>query len=257
MLQQQYAPRGSNLYYVLRKVPKAKQEFYLALSAFALELNYAAEQYREVAVAEKKLAWWYEEVERFFIGKSAHPLLQALFPVQERLSKTAMQALVEANLLSLKTHVFETRNELWQHYQHLGGIRLALLSALFNTQSSHVEIHLHELGIVDEILRHLCGIREFLVRQHLYFAMEDFQHQKIDPAPILQLKQLATLAPLCEEYFQFAKQQYQTIPFVLKPLQLEVLLKLKQAELMRRDTWKFFTHQVELSPIRKLWLTTF
>ncbi len=259
---QQYAPRGTDLYYILRQVRGHARAAYLALSAFCLELNRTAERYTEPQIAEKKLAWFAEEVEQFFQGKARHPFFEPLSEFQEHLSKTALLALVEAHVASLHTHVFETRVDLFQHYQHLGGIRLSLLAKLLGTRSMEMETHVHELGVVDEMLRHLRDFRIFLGRQHLYFALEDFQNLKIDPSPILQLKDIETLIPLFEEYFHFAKTRFYDIQTHfqgpgMKPLRLEVLLKLKQAERMHRNAWPFLKVQLELSPLRKLFLTSF
>lgn len=243
-----YAPRGSDLYYILRKLPQAERGCYLGIQALATELNRTAEEYREVSVAEKKLVWWHEEIERFFKGDTAHPILQSLMPWQSSLSQTAMLALVEANALSLKTHIFETRSELLQHYQHLGGIRFGLLTGV-PTELTHT------LGVRDEILRHLIHFKTFLERQHLYFAMEDFQTFGIDPQPILQLKQLHTLKPLFDHYFGLPLEV--SLPRELPGLTLPILLKTKQAVLMQKDSWQFYVHRIELSPLMKLFLTSF
>lgn len=254
---QTYCERGSDLYYVLRTLAGEKQNAYLALSAFCQELNRTAEDYKEVSIAEQKLAWWANEVERLFANEASHPFTKALAPFMHRLSKTAMLALIEANVLSLRTQIFETRAELLQHYQHIGGIRFALLGSLLEVRAVAIETHLHELGVVDEILRHLRDFGRFLARQHLYFAMEDFQKQKIDPQPILQLKNLETLAPLFQEYFEFAKAEFANLTMMPRTCRMEVKLKLKQMALASKENWQFHRHQVELSPLAKLFITTF
>ena len=258
-----YAPPGSDLYYTLRKLPPALRGRYLGIAALARELNRTAEEYREVSVAEKKLVWWHEDIERFFKGEASHPILQSLMPWQSSLSQTAMLALVEANALSLKTHIFETRSELFQHYQHLGGIKFDLIWPSPMRESREETQARHLLGIRDEVLRHLIHFKTFLGRQHLYFAMEDFQAHGIDPKPILQLKQLHTLWPLFNEYFELPSElsSPDSLSFPRKresrPLRMQVLLKHKQAALMQKDHWQFSTHQIELSPLMKLFLTTF
>lgn len=258
-----YAPRGSDLYYVLRKVPRMLRGRYLGIAALAKELNRTAEEYREVSVAEKKLVWWHEDIERFFKGEASHPILQSLMPWQSSLSQTAMLALVEANALSLKTHIFETRAELFQHYQHLGGIKFDLIFPPPTGRGNEETKVRHLLGIRDEVLRHLIHFQTFLGRQHLYFAMEDFQAHGIDPTPILQLKQLHTLRPLFDAYFGLPSECLSPDCFSFprrresRLLRMQVLLKHKQAALMQKDDWQFSTHQIELSPLMKLFLTTF
>lgn len=254
---QAYAAPGSDLYYVLRTVAGDRKAAYLALSAFCIDLNRTAEEYKEVSVAEQKFAWWFKEVERLFAGEANHPFMLELAPFTEHLSKTAMLALIEANLLSLKTQIFETRSELLQHYQHLGGIRFALLASLINARSVATEIHLHQLGVASEILRHLRDFGNFLARQHLYFAMADFQKLGIDPHPILQLKNLETLMPLFQEYFELARAECTILSTMPKPFKAEMKLKLKQMERISKENWQFYRHHVELSPLLKLFTVTF
>ncbi|MCX7122202.1 MAG: squalene/phytoene synthase family protein [Gammaproteobacteria bacterium] len=253
MILSTYSPRGSDIYYVLRKVPFKKREAYQALHAFCAELNQISEHYREPQVAEQKLWWWQDEIIRFFENKAAHPLLTALIPERERLSKTALLALIEANLLSLKTHIFETRAELFKHYQHLGGIQFDLKAQILG-QTKDPLLH-HDLGMRAEILRHLIQFRHFLQKQHLYFSLEDFRQYQIDPQPILQGRELNTLTPLFENYFSTSLNERPNYKLELKPLFLELKLKIKQIQQIKNDNWQWFKNKVELNALQKLFFT--
>ena len=251
----EYTPRGSDIYYVLRQVPFKKREAYQALHILATEFNRIAEDYREPGVAEQKLLWWKTEIERFFAGEAQHPFLIALQNQREQLSKTALLALIEANLLSLKTHIFETRSELLQHYQHLGGIQFDLKAKLLGSTTDPI-LH-HTLGTLSEILRHLIHFRHFLLKQHLYFSLEDFREYHIDPQPILQGRELNTLTPLFENYFSNAKKDLPIYTPTLKPLYLEINLKTKQIDKIKSSQWTLFKNKIELNPLQKLFFSIF
>ncbi len=246
--------RGSDLYYVLRQVPFKKRAAYQALHLLCQEFNQISEHYREPAIAEKKLKWWQEEMQRFFRDKSSHPLLVPLKTMRSHFTVTPFLALIEANLLSLKTHIFETRTELLKHYQHLGGIQFELKARLLNAESQP-QIH-HTLGTLAEIFRHLIDFRKFINQQHLYFALEDFRQYQIDPAPILQLQSHETIAPLFEAYWTLTQKDWPTRQNQLRPLFLEVKLKQKQVAAIRQQGWQWFRYQVELTPLQKLFFTT-
>jgi phytoene synthase len=251
------ASPGSDFYYVLRQIALPKRQACQAFWAWSAELNHIAEHYREADIADKKLAWWQSEIDLLFKGTPQHPLTRAFLPYRDLLRPQALNALIEANRLSLKTHIFETRSELFQHYQHLGGIRFAELSRLLGEIVA--EPLLHEAGIMAEIFRHLIDFRFFLQKQHLYFALEDFQAHDIAPQPVIQGKALDTLAPLFDTYFNFACATL--TPTFLKslprPLRLILRLQKKQLLLIQKDAWQFYRHQVELSPLQKLFFTHF
>jgi phytoene synthase len=250
---EKYSYRGSDIYYVLRQVPYKKRQSYQALHALASELNHISEHYHEATIATQKLHWWSDEVQRFFVGQASHPFLKALEPARSILSKTALLALIEANLLSVQTHIFETRAELLQHYQHLGGIQFDLKAQILGR---HMPPLLpHQLGMQAEILRHLIHFKPNMDRQHLYFALEDFRQYQIDPQPILQGKNSADLQPLFAAYFALAQQDQPSIPRLLKPLYLEWKLKHRQVGKIAKQSWQWQRFQVELTPLQKLILT--
>lgn len=251
----EYAPLGSNRYYSLRYVLQEKSRAYAAFMAWADTLNDIAEQYREPSIAKQKLGWWQDEIHRLFNQKPSHPLTKNLLSSLDALSQTTCEALIEANLLSLQTHIFETRSALFQHYQHLGGLRFSQAAALLNSPCPLPL--LHEMGLKDEILRHLIHFNAFLKRQHLYLALEDFQAFSLDPQPILQGQNLPTLPPLLNEYFKCAKPPSLSQEKIPKPLRIEWKLKMKQGQLMQKEGWQFYRHRLELSPLYKLWVSCF
>lgn len=277
----EYAPEGSDIYYVLRQVPDAQKSAYLAVHAFAMELYKISENYRAVNIAQQKLAWWCEEIKRLYQGIPTHPISKTLSPDLKLydLKEIEFLAMLEGAMLSTTTQIFATESELRQHYQHLGGI-LATLKAkvlsrcvILGTPQSGVaedpvcnsiaQRYLHQLGIIQEILRHLLEFPKFLQRQYLYLPLSAFQQDNLDPQPILQGKNLITLTPLLHnELHQAEKLLVDTLSQLNKsqkkafrPLILEVKLKLKQAQKTASNAWQIFDYRLELSPLMKLFFT--
>lgn len=261
----QYAPRGSDIYYALMQVPKDKKAPYLAIHALNAELQKISEHYRELKVAQQKLAWWAEEIKALYQGMPKHPITQAL---QEDLNlyqikEIELLAMVEAAMLSATTQIFANENELRQHYQHTGGINIALKAKILSNESD--PNLMHQLGISMEILRHLLEMPRFLERQHLYLALSAFQSTNIDPQPILQGKNLDALKPLLEQELKQAQDLFTQVSLkldkkekqTLKPLLLELKLKLKQAQKTSADAWQIFSYRLELSPLVKFFLSWF
>ena len=67
-------PRGSMLHYSLLFAPEDKRPALTLVHAFRAHLQSIARATREPQVAELKLGWWREELDRIDAGKARHPL---------------------------------------------------------------------------------------------------------------------------------------------------------------------------------------
>jgi phytoene synthase len=267
----EYAPAGSDIYYVLRQVAPEKKSFYLALHAYAQELYKTSEHYKEVAIAQKKLIWWVDEIKNLYQGAPKHPLTKILQDAIGRyqLKEIELLAMIEAAMLATTTQIFMTEAELRQHYQHTGGIVASLKAKILDIEKISIDAgwqnKVHQLGSAYEILRHLLNFPKSLHRQHLYLPLSLFQEYQIDPQPILQNKNLSTLVPLLNAEFESAKKLIITTKLALTPLEqkhlrpllLELELKLKQVQKTAKAAWKIFDYHLELSPLFKLLFTEF
>ncbi len=262
-----YAPVGSDIYYLLRQVPLAKKIPYLALHAFAAELYKITVNYRELSVAQQKLAWWFEEIKRMYQYQATHPITKALqdFISIYDIKEIELLAMIEGTVVATTTQIFATESELRQHYQHTGGIITALKSKVLCPPAQNIIVLMHQLGVASEILKHLLDFPKFLERQHLYLPLSLFQEQCIDPQPILQRKELERLKPLFQIEFTSAKTIVAEIKNKLsteqkkelRPLLLETTLLIKQVNKTANKDWHIFHYRLELSPLYKFLLTEF
>lgn len=263
----EYATPGSDIYYVLNQIPQNKKIPYLAIHAFTTELHKISEQYRELKIAQQKLVWWIQEIQDLYQGKPKHPISKILQPyLQEfNIKEIELLAIIEGVMLSTSTQIFETESELRQHYQHIGGISAGLKAKiLMHDENINIQM-MQQLGVAYEILRHLIDMPKFLSRQHLYLALSSFRQAQIDPQPIIQGKNLENLKPLLAKEFELAKtlsneviqKLNQEQKKMLKPLLLELKLKIKQTQKISDDAWQIFSYRLELSPLVKLLISWF
>lgn len=262
-----YAPVGSDIYYVLRQVPLAKKTPYLALHAFAAELYKIAVNYKELNIAQQKLAWWFDEIKRMYQHQATHPITQTL---QDDISiydikEIELLAMIEGATVATTTQIFATESELRQHYQHIGGIVTALKAKVLWPEAQNSVVSMHQLGVAKAMLKHLLDFPKFLERQHLYLPLSLFQEQHIDPQPILQGRGLERLKPLFQIEFKSAKTIIAEIKTKLstqqqkelRPLLLETALLIKQVHKTANKDWQIFHYRLELSPLYKFLLTEF
>ncbi len=173
--------RGDDFYYACLKTPAAKAfpaKVIQALWEWVVQISEAS---KDPEIAQKKLAWCRQDIDSIYLGNPTHPITQALVPIVQacQIRQSQLAALIEASTLTLSTQLFETQASLNQHYQHLGGLRLTLLSQVLTPHLVHPahpaqEKALHTLGIAQEIIRHLQFFKKHLMHQRLYLPLETF-----------------------------------------------------------------------------------
>ncbi len=78
--QQKAAASGSSFYYAFLFLPPEKRRAITALYAYCREVDDAVDEVSEPAVAQAKLAWWAQEIDRLYAGSPQHPVTRALAP---------------------------------------------------------------------------------------------------------------------------------------------------------------------------------
>ena len=262
----EWAPPGSDWYYALARVTPKQKHAIVALYAYAQTLHHIAERYHEPGIAEIKLHWWQDEIERVFQQQAQHPIGQALqiSATQFALNKTALLALIEAASLSLKTQRFETQNQLAQHYQHTGGIMVSQMATVLHNAplNGPIETYTHTLGIALETIRHIIDTPYYLARQHLYFPTQTIEQAHIDLNALMQKPQGdRQLKTLLQQQAKWAREQYQQALMALpkdaldtpKPLLIYAKLQFKKLDKIERDGLRVCERRLELSPLAKWW----
>lgn len=79
---------GSNSYYAWRFTESAWQTPWLLLATLSHSLWDIALHYRELSVAQAKLLWWVEEMQRTAVGQPEHPLTKALLTTFPDITQT-------------------------------------------------------------------------------------------------------------------------------------------------------------------------
>jgi len=146
-------------------------------------------------VAEKKIHWWHEEIERMIAGEARHPstkVCQQDFARGQESSIASEQAISEACLLllsSVSTVRFTPPETIEQRHEQLVSNfkgRLALLShALSNkiadlAPESHPEVAAEALGKHDQLAR----LPSLLHRGQPVFCTDDYKAHGISPSDL-------------------------------------------------------------------------
>ena len=74
------AASGSSFYYAFLFLPLERRRAITAVYAYCREVDDIVDEVSDPAVAQAKLAWWAQEIERLFSGSAQHPVALALAP---------------------------------------------------------------------------------------------------------------------------------------------------------------------------------
>src|SRR5512147_2678497 len=78
--QRKAAASGSSFYYSFLFLPPPRRRAITALYAYCREVDDVVDDAIDAGVAEAKLAWWGEEIDRMYAGEPQHPVTRALAP---------------------------------------------------------------------------------------------------------------------------------------------------------------------------------
>lgn len=259
------APRGSALYYSLLDSAADPRHVIISLHAFHQEIMKIAERYQEPSVAQAKLGWWQEEVKRLGQAEATHPITQSLQHYCSRfgLPEAALSAIIAAARLSIDIQIYPGQTELSHHYQHSGGLLELLKARVFAGGSADLdtEQYAQTLGIALDTIRHLSDFARHLQRGHLYLPADQLAAQQIAIDKILQRQDLDKLITAFAQQANYAREQYQAalkrLPATQyakqRPGRIYAKLQFKLLDAIEIDGFQVLKHQLELSPLKKLW----
>lgn len=207
---------GSSLYYSLLWTDPAARERFVSRLNLIQALNGTLDDVQEPQVAERKIHWWHEELQRMFDGQARHPATQAC---QINLTRTpALTAESESAvndhapmlsacldiLSSVSTSRFTPPKDDTEADARLTRNHVAQLALLSHALSEHDD-DLHQDSHSDiaalALAKHgqLSKLPYLLHRGHPVFSDEMYQRHKTKPADLAQHVRVAQPADAADQ----------------------------------------------------------
>ncbi len=258
------APAGSDNYYALSGLETHKQEAIKIILAVFDNIMSMPFVLREDEIVRTKLRWWKEELIKTQQQHASHPLCIALMPIMEKyqLSYNALLQCISTIEDRVQQSQFPDEQSLRDYYTYTYGIRERIIAKIiFPETKQHSEaIHhiAYSLGLIDN-LKH---IRARAAKTYVFFADEEARALNVDKNLVLSMKTSESLKKLFKHHIDKAQQHFQigadsiratTGGSLLRPLLLRGHLGLQWCELIKKEQFPLFTHQVELTPLRRWW----
>ncbi|MCX8005544.1 MAG: presqualene diphosphate synthase HpnD [Burkholderiaceae bacterium] len=262
--QQRAAASGSSFYYAFLFLPPPRRRAITALYAFCREVDDAVDAVSEPSVAQAKLAWWREEVERLYAGTPQHPVTRALAPHLAPFSITRERLLqiLEGMMMDLRQTRYLDYAGL-QRYCHLvAGVVGELAAGIFGDPSPATLEYARRLGQALQLVNILRDVGEDARRGRVYLPLQDLQRFGVSVADVLAARYVPGFAPLMAFEAQRARGLFRealaALPPAERPAQRPGLIKgalyFALLEELEREHFRVLHQRIALTPLRKLWI---
>lgn len=266
---------GSDLYYCTLALPNKQKQALFALYQYWQTLWRISDHVKSPEAAQLKLNWWRQELNNIFKQKSQHPVGQALAVAIDHyaLPHSLFYQPIDATEVCLSAPNFPNQSALETHYQQLAGnLHIANCLVLNGDVDQATTHYALKSSISLEIIRHISLFVLHFQHQQCYLPQSELN--QIDPQTLATFanskhhrpdrKQKTIIAELINTQFKRAEQYYQTalseLPAEkyrsLKTHRLYLYLQHKQGQLINKHSKDIFNYQIDLSPLRRAWLTT-
>lgn len=258
-------PPGSSLYYSLRFIPQLQRYPIGCLYAFSHEIETIVGQCRTPEIAQRKLAWWQQELSNLTTAQAKHPLSQALQPLlqQYAISPTVLTGILSgiAKRLANPSYAdFTAFSE--QHYRAISSFPLLVTLITIPATEPRPLAFVHDLGIALQTVETIHDLRRDLQHGYIYLPEQALMAFGIDEQQLLHLKPSHDLSQLLQQLAAQARSCYQQALTKIEPKQKSsqlaslILAKLyfKLLDELEQDNFQVLTKQIVLPPLRKLWL---
>lgn len=188
---------GSSLYYALLWTEAVARERFINTLPLIAALDTTLDDVREPQVAEQKIHWWHEELERMVNLCARHPLTTAYQQtvIQQRSHTSSKHPALEACLAILGSAATErftpatTESETRARQEQNFTGRLALLSHALSHDSDDLVLQSHSRSVAFALARHeqLIRLPYKLHRGHQVFSTETYTRHESGPSQLARL----------------------------------------------------------------------
>jgi len=261
--QHKFAPTGSSLYYSTRYLPEAEREAVLTLHAFAKEMAAIVNSAKDSAIANTKLRWWEQELQRVIAGHPTHPLAIALKPLLQhyKLPHDLLLEIIQGQQLKLEVDHCCTLNDLLLYCYREQGLLMIVTAYIPGAPEPSCIQFAHDIGICLGLIEMIVDLRQSARLGRIYFPLEELEQFNVTPAIFAELKMTEELRAFLTFQAKRARDYYQQalnkLPrgqhFNQQHLIILAQLKLALLEEIEKGGFPVFTVQTRLTPLRKLW----
>jgi phytoene synthase len=261
---QKAAQSGSSFYYAFLFLPPPKRRAITALYAFCREVDDVVDEVHDPGVAQAKLAWWRQELDRAFTGTPQHPVAQALAPVVREYALPAehFQTVIDGMAMDLQQTRYLDFPALELYCHRVAGVVGLMSAEIFGYGNPATRGYARDLGIAFQLTNICRDVGEDARRGRIYLPQEDLARFNVAASSLLRAEysdEFRALMAFEAERAQgwYAKALAQ-LPDADRGAQragliMAAIYRTLLAEIAR-DGFQVLDRRTSLTPLRKLWI---
>jgi phytoene synthase len=262
---QKVAQSGSSFYYSFLYLPTEKKQAITALYAFCREVDDIVDKYSEKHIAELKLAWWQQEIERLFSESPQHPITQALLPyiIKYHLPKSHFYEILEGMQMDLNYHGYEKFSDLEVYTAKVAGAVGILSAHILGFKDAQTLEYAKKIALFLQLVNILRDCGEDALRGRIYFPVEELKKYQVLEKDILERRTTKEFIQYSDFWKKRALQYYldaltllpscdhknQRISLVMANIYKALLTTLE------KDQYAVLKQRYSLTPLKKFWIT--
>jgi phytoene synthase len=258
------AASGSSAHYSLLFLPPERRRAATALYALRRELDEAAEEASDPALARATLGWWAQEIGRLFEGTPQHPATRALAPHVPiyGLSPQPLEGLLQARVELLEPAPFADFDALAQHCYLLIGPFSQMAAGVFGSAGPATRAHARELALAVQMIRMMRDAGRYARKGRLVLPTRELQEFDVTPDDLSSARYVKGFAPLFARQAERARaalrcaagqlpagERRAQAPGIIQGVLYEALL-----DELERGGFQVLHQRVALTPVRKMLL---
>lgn len=262
--QQKTRESGSSFTLSFWFLPKAKQQAMTALYAFCREVDDVVDECSDYQIAQTKLAWWKQEVQRLFHDTPQHPVTQALKPViaQFRLEEAHFIEIIDGMQMDTQYNRYAEFKQLQLYCYRVASVVGLLSAQIFGYQDRATLKYAHDLGIALQLTNIIRDVGEDARRGRIYLPLDELSQDQVSEQQLLHGQATSRTEAMlirqidrAEFFYNKALSQLPATDYKtqLPGLMMAAIYRTLLREI-RQDPNLVLTHKVILPPFRKLTL---
>lgn len=262
--QDKVAKSGSSFYYSFLFLSGQQRQAITALYAFCREVDDIVDELHEPTIAETKLDWWQQEIDRVFDGHAEHPIGKALMIALDHfdLQQTYFIEILDGMRMDLNQFSYADFKQLTLYCHRVAGVVGLLSAEIFGYQDRETLRYAEQLGLALQLTNIIRDVREDAERGRIYLPLDEMAEYNVDVDDVLALKSTPALTALLKMQTVRAQQHYQQALSLLPDCDRHaqrtglIMANIYQATLkeIEQDNFMVMHHRISLTPLRKLWI---
>jgi len=258
------AASGSSFYYAFLFLPPERRRAITALYAYCREVDDIVDEVGDPAVAQAKLGWWMQEIDRLFAGSAQHPVSRALAPHLGSfgITRERMLQILEGMQMDLRQTRYLDYPSL-QRYCHLvAGVVGEMSAGIFGATVDTTLAYARSLGQSLQMVNILRDVGEDARRGRIYLPIDDLQRFNVKAADLLEARYVDGFPPLMRFEAQRARGLYREALALLpdadrraqRPGLIMGAIYLSLLDELEDTGFRVLHQRIALTPLRKLWI---